>query len=95
MPEYPSITGDVVRSVNGMTGDVTIPTGGGGGASSYSQSFLSPVTQVTVTHNLGYNPNVTVADSAGDELWCDKLYVNVNEVIVSFSAPTTGVVYCS
>jgi hypothetical protein len=60
----------------------------------YTHDFTAQ-SVVTVTHNLGKLPSVNVIDSAGDEVQGDVYYVNTNEVIVSFSYPTSGRVICN
>jgi hypothetical protein len=50
---------------------------------------------VTVTHNLGKLPSVNVIDTAGDEVQGEVYYTNVNEIIVSFSYPTSGRIICN
>ena len=60
----------------------------------YPQAFTSAA-QVTVTHGLGKYPSVTVIDSAGDEVEGDVLYLSASALVVSFSAPFSGTVYCN
>jgi hypothetical protein len=55
----------------------------------YTQDFTVAST-VTVTHNLGKYPAVTVIDSAGDEVEGDVDHVSMSELTVSFSAPFSG-----
>jgi hypothetical protein len=50
---------------------------------------------VVVDHNLGKYPAVIVIDSAGDQVEGSVYYVNTNQVIVSFSHPTSGQVTCN
>jgi hypothetical protein len=61
---------------------------------SYSQAFSS-ASVVTVTHNLGKYPSVTVLDSAGDECEGDVDQLTGNQLTVTFSAPFSGTVYCN
>ena len=43
-----------------------------------------------VTHGLGKEPAVTVADSAGTEVIGEVEYVNLNKCILRFQAPFSG-----
>lgn len=49
---------------------------------------------VTVTHNLGKYPVVSVFDSAGSQVEGDVTYTTLNQLTVSFSAPFSGTVTC-
>lgn len=79
-------------SVSGPRGPQGPP--GTGGDLNFTQSFTS-TTSVTVNHNLGKYPSVTVIDSAGDE--CEGLvdHISVNSLTVSFSAAFSGTVICN
>lgn len=57
----------------------------------YEQAFTS-ASSVTVTHNLGKKPAVTVIDSAGDEVQGDINHVSTNQLTLSFSAAFSGIV---
>lgn len=70
------------------------PRGADGSDKHYEQTFTSAAS-VTVMHNLGKIPAVTVIDSANDEVVGDIQYINSNQLIVSFSAPFSGVVLCN
>lgn len=75
----------------------TAPSGGGGGdsgATNFSQAFTDEST-VTVNHNLGYNPAVTIVDSDNDMVVGDVEFIDINNLTVSFSAPFSGFVYCN
>src|SRR3954447_45846 len=52
----------------------------------YTQNFTAAAT-VTVTHNLGKRPAVTVIDTANDEVVGDVEHLSLNQLQVSFSAP--------
>lgn len=49
----------------------------------------------TITHELGFFPNVTVTDTAGDPLLADPRYPDLNTVVVTFGQPTAGTAYLS
>lgn len=44
----------------------------------------------TVTHNLGKYPSVTVIDSGGSQVHGDVEYVNLNTLVIRFSAAFGG-----
>lgn len=48
-----------------------------------------------INHNLGWYPNVTVVDSAGTIYEGEIDYVNVNSLILTFSAGFSGKAYLS
>jgi hypothetical protein len=71
------------------------PTGpSGSGDKSFKQDFTIQ-SSVTVTHNLGKYPAVTVINSAGDEVIGDVNYINEDSLTVSFSSPFSGSVLCN
>lgn len=67
---------------------------GGGSDKNYVQTFATTAT-VSVSHNLGKYPAVTVMDSSGDQVVGDVVYTDLNNLIVSFSAPFSGTVTCN
>ena len=80
--------------------DAPNPGGGGGGGGPsgpvsyvYNQSVVSA--NWTVTHNLGWYPNVTVIDSAGSTVEGDITQVSVNQLTIHFTGSFTGVAYLS
>jgi hypothetical protein len=48
-----------------------------------------------VTHNLGFKPNVTVIDSAGNIVEGEITYTNSNSLTVSFASAFSGKAYLS
>lgn len=60
----------------------------------FTQEFL-PTTFVNVNHALNKKPAVTIIDSAGDEVEGDILFVDNNNITVSFSAAFGGSVTCN
>lgn len=61
---------------------------------SYTLSFAAATT-VTVPHNLGKYPSVSVLDSALDLVECDVQHVSVNTLVLTFSAAFSGTVACN
>ena len=57
----------------------------------YVQSFASD--EWVIEHNLQKHPSVTIVDSAGTVVIGDVLYLSVNKLVVSFSAPFSGKAY--
>lgn len=55
--------------------------------------WATPETTVTVSHNLGKRPAVTVVDTAGSEIVCDVRHDDNNTVTLTFSAPLRGTAY--
>lgn len=48
-----------------------------------------------VTHNLGFNPNVTVVDNAGNEYEGDIVYNSINQITVTFTRYIYGTMHLS
>lgn len=73
--------------------------GGGGGGGGPSTDFVftqsTPQSVWSIVHNQGRYPQVTVVDSAGDEVEADKVYLDANQIRIVFSAPFAGAAYCS
>ena len=49
----------------------------------------------SITHNLGFKPNVTTEDSAGTVIEGSIAYPDVNTVVLTFSTATSGKAYLS
>ena len=56
----------------------------------YTHNQLVPADTWTITHNLGYKPNVVVIDSAGTEVVGDTSYPSDNQTILHFGAEFSG-----
>ena len=52
-----------------------------------------PATVWTITHALGYLPNVTVVDSAGSVVEGAIVYNSISQITVTFSVPFAGKAY--
>lgn len=61
----------------------------------YTHDQGSPSATWTVTHNLGYRPNVAVVDSAGTVVEGLVTYVDSDTLTVEFEYPFGGKAYCS
>lgn len=73
-----------------QTLDFVIPMGG-----TYVHTQYSPSSTWSVTHNLGYQPNVTVVDSAGTIIEGAIDYQTGNTLVLTFSSPFAGTAYLS
>lgn len=73
-----------------QTLNFVLPTGG-----SYAHTQNTPASTWTITHSLGFYPNVTVSDSAGTILEGQIEYPNVTTVVLTFSAAFSGKAYLS
>jgi hypothetical protein len=56
---------------------------------------VSGVYSLSITHNLGYNPNVTVKNSAGDILETGIDYNSINQITLTMAQPFSGTAYLS
>lgn len=78
--------------------DFVIPEGKRGvdgvGDKTYSMNFINS-DMITVTHNLGKYPAVSVINSANDEVEGDVEYININTLIVRFIGSFSGRVTCN
>lgn len=54
----------------------------------YTQN--TPASVWTINHNLGYKPNCTLRDPAGNQYGADISHPNLTQTIVTHSAPTAG-----
>jgi hypothetical protein len=83
------------RGATGATG----PKGDTGPQGPSGQSFTyTPADARTtwiISHNLGFNPNVTVSDSVGTEYFGQISYTNSNSLTLTFSQAVYGTAYLS
>lgn len=61
----------------------------------YIHTQNSPSDTWVIDHDLGWNPNVTVVDSAGTIVEGDIDYVSTNSITLTFSAGFSGTAYLS
>ena len=71
--------------------EFTDPDSGGDLNFTYTQASTALVW--SITHNLGKNPSVSVADSAGSWVVGQVDYINSNELTITFNAAFQGVAY--
>jgi len=62
---------------------------------SYAHNQSATSDTWTITHNLGYNPNVVVKDSAGNIIEGDISYNDTSSLTITFSVGTSGFAYLS
>lgn len=67
----------------------------GPGAPSYTHVQGVAATVWTITHDLGYMPNITVVDSAHEVVEGDVIYGPVGTISIIFSAAFAGTAYLS
>jgi hypothetical protein len=65
------------------------------GRVSYEHMQGSASSSWAITHNLGFKPNVTVIDSAGNIVEGEIAYTNSNSLTVSFQSSFSGNAYLS
>jgi hypothetical protein len=65
------------------------------GRVSYEHTQGSASSSWVVNHNLGFKPNVTVVDSAGNIVEGEISYTNSNSITVSFQSAFSGYAYLS
>mgnify|MGYP006270195909 CR=1 FL=1 len=69
------------------------PTGPAGGSLKWYQ-YVAASTWV-ITHGLGFYPNITVEDSAGNVIEGNVQYTDINTITLTFSAQFSGTAYLS
>ena len=62
---------------------------------SYTHTQGTPESTWVVTHNLGFNPNVTVQDSAGTIVEGEITYTTLNNLTLTFTSAFSGYAYLS
>ena len=65
------------------------------GRVSYEHTQGAASASWAITHNLGFKPNVTVVDSAGNIVEGEIAYTNSNSLTVSFQSAFSGYAYIS
>ena len=56
---------------------------------------VNGIYSVVITHNMGYNPNVTIKNSAGDVLETGIDYNSINQITLTMAQPFAGTAYLS
>lgn len=79
----------------GTQGPAGPPGANGTGGDKYYEQTFTNASEITVTHNLGKYPSVTITDSSQDEVIGAIRHTSSNQLIVSFSASFSGKVICN
>jgi len=89
--------GDVIVLVSsGVKGDAGPQGPGGGAAASFTFSQVSAQSDWAINHGLGFNPAVTVINSAsGNPVVGQVVYTDINTLHVLFDSPVAGTAYLS
>ena len=61
----------------------------------YVHNQTVPALEWTVVHNLNKMCDTTIVNDAGDEIFADVIYIDLNTIKVKFLIPLTGKVYCN
>jgi hypothetical protein len=56
---------------------------------------VSGIYSLRITHNMGYNPNVTVKSNSGDILETGIDYNSINQITLTMAQPFSGTAYLS
>ena len=89
-PLYPVVDVDFLPAVpQRVTSKQIIPL------VSYTHTQSATASQWTVTHNLGFKPNVTVFNSAGDIVEGHIIHNSINQLTLQFSATMSGIAQLS
>ena len=64
-------------------------------AQAYIHTQNTPSTSWSVEHYLGFQPNVTVVDTAGMVIIPSMTYLDANTVVLYFAGASAGKAYCS
>ena len=62
-------------------------------AETYKHDQAVPAAVWNVTHDIGLFPSVDVIDSANTVVYADVQHVSVNQLTITFQAPTTGTAF--
>jgi hypothetical protein len=95
-----AIVKGIDRRVSIQEREHQIVGGGGGGPgpsapAAYTHQQASPATVWSITHGLGFFPNVRIVTAAGSNAVGDVAYPDSNHMTITFSAPLSGAAYLS
>jgi hypothetical protein len=96
---YPEVDTALLPAVPGQRGPVgpAGPTGPAGPSQVISYTHTQNAVSLvwTITHNLGFVPNVTTTESAGTSIEGSVDYPSPTQVTVTFSIAVSGIAYLS
>jgi hypothetical protein len=84
-----------ITVAGGAKGDTGAPGAPGASGGFFAFTQASPSSTWTISHGLGYQPNVSVIDSAGSQVEGNVVWSDVNNLTVTFSGAFSGVAYLS
>lgn len=91
-----AITGtDHTRIITPYTLDQVLAAQPAAPPDSYTHDQSIPEAIWIITHNLGFNPNVSIVDSTGRQVHGSINYNNINQLTASFAAAFAGRAYLS
>lgn len=91
IPDGPSI----VTAIDTELGSSVWQSPGAAGSTPYVHTQASAALTWTITHGLGYYPNVMAFDGSGVEIRGTVDHVSINEVQITHSTAYSGVAYLS
>lgn len=86
---------EVKRGPIGPVGPPGPPGPPGAATSTLTYAQATPSDYWLIEHNLGYQPNVTLTDSAGSAIFCSPHYIDANTIAINLSIPLSGFAYLS
>jgi hypothetical protein len=87
----PETLKDLLRSLRDLMRDKV-------GDKHFPYAIATPSTEVYIEHNLGKHPSVTFVDTVdgeGNKSYGDVTYIDRNSIVIRFSEPTIGRVFCN
>jgi hypothetical protein len=87
----PETLKDLLRSLRDLMRDKV-------GDKHFPHAIATPSTEVYIEHNLGKHPSVTFVDTVdgeGNKSYGDVTYIDRNSIVIRFSEPTIGRVFCN
>ena len=88
-------TVEIIGGVPGPPGPQGPPGPPGSGVPAHTHVQSVPAALWTITHALGYQPNITVVDSSNEQVEGDVIYGPVGTISLIFSAAFSGTAYLS
>jgi hypothetical protein len=79
-----------IQGVQGIQGEQGIEGPAGTDTGYYRHVQATPSDAWFVQHDLGYNPAITVQDSAGSVVFGDPQYIDANSLIILFASAFSG-----
>lgn len=90
-----SVSGDFYQKTTDTTRTLKGNLWAGGDSWTYTHTQSSASATRTMIHNLGYNPNYIAVDSIGRQFHATPSRPDINTMVLTLSAATSGVAYLS